>query len=1303
MKRLLSILLVIVMVLAPLCTVSAFADAVELTDNSTYNGIRKKSDGSILFSPMMGLLRTDVNAALYAYDSLTFEMVFTQLTGSGGSEVYTFPKAVATTKKGNGSYFDIYLKNGTLNSGFCPTEGCYYNIYVEVYASGTEIYYGTYTNVKAAGISGSAYYDPTRIPTDAAEITETAFDFTGTALFNGGFTLVDDTICFSPYATELRTAVDGGAALSDYEITMKISKLRNGSVSYTWKQPIITSILDGGSYFLIPLCGENDTLFCPTAGSSYQIDVEILQGGSKVFYGTYTNVTCGDDVISCNYYNPTTIATPIKEADPSYTGQRYYKTGAYQYGFRVSSKGYILFSPLVADLRDDINAGATYADFTAYETISVKETEGGEVLHTYEPISAAFGSSSGTYFDVTLQSNSVDSGFCPTVGYYYDIYCEIYKNGELLYYGTYSDLYAVPEIGTSSYYRPSSIPGVMDYDVDLTYDFTNTVPGSAAGKIVMTVSDPGYFELYWGDANEQALNLTLGDACIPYSPVATFAVPVNGTEDEYVYSVLPYAVIPNGAKYLLVCDSEGGVIESLEIPTAKLLAEETPNFSFGLLSDIHYNQFRYDGATDDASVAFPRALAFYKAAGVNLVTGAGDYGVYQEVESYQAMNAAVTAAEITFLGCGGNHEVYSGSDRMYLPNGPWRTYMNTGVYDETPMEGVLNVADNGIDFVYRIPGDETSVFVFLSQMYNDSKSTAQGHLLDTAQVVWLSEQLAAYADKQVYLYFHTYLFDEDGKTANGEGDITTGGGATYGGGYNQSASEYAVFKALLDQYTNVTWFNGHSHYEYAMQKFNSSMNITDNNGTTATMIHVPSCTCPRTATATSTSLGQLHGRASEGGLMLCYDDYDVMIGIDLMNGKAYSYASYIIYKDKTDVVETLTEDGITQTYDAQTATLTIEGEGEVTAAAFDGAKKLFVSNGITAIADGAFASFDELAEIRLPESLTTIGDSAFGASIAKVVYAGTSVGFEAITIGSGNTALIGAAKEFRKFHIIFNVEGETSSVDVNAWDVPTYDGLPVKPHDDPEKVYVFTGWKNGSVSIGKVLPGATADATYTAVFGAEAVRYIEGYVNTHITWKIDRLTGTLTLYGTGAMPDYAAELSAQPWAAYANDIITVHVDGRITKIGKNNFARLPVLTTIKLCEGTTTLNADAFSYCPMLTDLYLPKSITSVGQGTVYQDKVLTTIHFSGNRADWLRFCNSITTNYNTGITGCEDVRLYDAAEAVAIEGDVNADGIVNISDVSDLLNLIANGTEVFGNPDLNGDGFVNICDVSVLLTLVTA
>ena len=274
-------------------------------------------------------------------------------------------------------------------------------------------------------------------------------------------------------------------------------------------------------------------------------------------------------------------------------------------------------------------------------------------------------------------------------------------------------------------------------------------------------------------------------------------------------------------------------------------------------------------------------------------------------------------------------------------------------------------------------------------------------------------------------------------------------------------------------------------------------------------------------------------------------------------------------------------------------------------------------------------------------------------------------------------------------------------MEVNAWDVPTYDGLPVKPHDDPEKVYVFTGWKNGSVSIGKVLPAATADATYTAVFGAEAVRYIEGYVNTHITWKIDRMTGTLTLYGTGAMPDYAAELAAQPWAAYANDIVTVHVDGRITKIGKNNFSRLPVVTTIKICEGTTTLNADAFSYCPMLTDLYLPKSITTVGQGTVYQDKVLTTIHYSGNRADWLRLCNAITSMYNTGITECEDVRLYDAAEPVAIEGDVNADGALNVTDVSAILALMSDDVTVLGDPDLNGDGVVSIADVTALLTLI--
>ena len=54
----------------------------------------------------------------------------------------------------------------------------------------------------------------------------------------------------------------------------------------------------------------------------------------------------------------------------------------------------------------------------------------------------------------------------------------------------------------------------------------------------------------------------------------------------------------------------------------------------------------------------------------------------------------------------------------------------------------------------------------------------------------------------------------------------------------------------------------------------------------------------------------------------------------------------------------------------------------------------------------------------------------------------------------------------------------------------------------------------------------------------------------------------------------------------------------------------------------------------------------------------------------------------------------------VAIAGDVNVDGEVNIGDLNTVVDVILGGTAV-GNADLNGDGEVNIADINALIDLI--
>ena len=55
---------------------------------------------------------------------------------------------------------------------------------------------------------------------------------------------------------------------------------------------------------------------------------------------------------------------------------------------------------------------------------------------------------------------------------------------------------------------------------------------------------------------------------------------------------------------------------------------------------------------------------------------------------------------------------------------------------------------------------------------------------------------------------------------------------------------------------------------------------------------------------------------------------------------------------------------------------------------------------------------------------------------------------------------------------------------------------------------------------------------------------------------------------------------------------------------------------------------------------------------------------------------------------------------AVTVTGDVNSDGVVNISDINVLINMILNGNNATGG-DVNGDGMVNISDINAVINII--
>ena len=74
---------------------------------------------------------------------------------------------------------------------------------------------------------------------------------------------------------------------------------------------------------------------------------------------------------------------------------------------------------------------------------------------------------------------------------------------------------------------------------------------------------------------------------------------------------------------------------------------------------------------------------------------------------------------------------------------------------------------------------------------------------------------------------------------------------------------------------------------------------------------------------------------------------------------------------------------------------------------------------------------------------------------------------------------------------------------------------------------------------------------------------------------------------------------------------------------------------------------------------------------------------------------------FHTNTPSLDNVLVF--FDAQPLLGDVNGDGIVNVTDVTQMVNYVLdNGGEiVFMNADVNGDGLYNIADVTSIVDIV--
>lgn len=430
-----------------------------------------------------------------------------------------------------------------------------------------------------------------------------------------------------------------------------------------------------------------------------------------------------------------------------------------------------------------------------------------------------------------------------------------------------------------------SLPFMAD-KAEIEYSFANSEAGSAAGTVTVSADMSGNYKLYWGTEDGEKLSVDVGDYTAYYSEFAT--VDVDGGKGSL--EIQEFTAIPEGAETVLAyrCSILMG---EMEIPDEKLADNGEKVYTFGALSDVHFNRY-YGSLGDDACLTFPNALNFIENFDVELVAVSGDISADGERDAFEKFNRITSDYDFPVYTCTGNHDV---NDEFLIEN--WRELMNAGVYGETKADGVKDVAANGLDFVYAPDSINGDVFIFLSQ-YQWDYNSADSRLLTDAQLDWLEMQLEKYKDTTVYLFFHTFLNNPvEGENLNmGEGNLENNVGRHYNLAFTDGCADEVRFRGLMDEYENVVFFNGHSHWAYDMQELNPNLNIADYNGEYATMVHVSSVSSPRRTEADLDDSTEHFMRSSEGMIVTVYEDKIVLTACDFLRGELLAYATYVIEK-----------------------------------------------------------------------------------------------------------------------------------------------------------------------------------------------------------------------------------------------------------------------------------------------------------------------------------------------------------------------------------------------------------------------
>ena len=185
--------------------------------------------------------------------------------------------------------------------------------------------------------------------------------------------------------------------------------------------------------------------------------------------------------------------------------------------------------------------------------------------------------------------------------------------------------------------------------------------------------------------------------------------------------------------------------------------------------------------------------------------------------------------------------------------------------------------------------------------------------------------------------------------------------------------------------------------------------------------------------------------------------------------------------------------------------------------------------------------------------------------------------------------------------------------------------------------------------------------------------------------------------------------------ANCEQLKTVVVHDEMEMIGENAFSNCISLQDIQFPKNLKTIGNYAFMNCNSLTSIDFPETIKTIGDDAFSSCSSLEYIKMFAPTPPFLESygvfqdtneCPIYVNNNSLDLYLADDkwIEYYDRIVGVDLKqqlGDVNGDGIINISDVVTLTNYILGNPQRSSNPflgDMDHSGEINITDAIRLL-----